>query len=303
MANKIGYVDTTYNPLAMRCTPISEACANCWHLSMANRLARNPAIPADQRAAYAGGPPVMTNRLNDPMHWRKPQRIAVQFMGDLFHEDVPDWALDRIFDRICYDGISHHTWIILTKRHERMLEYTSRDYIAPFLRKMTNIIGMVTAENQKWADIRVPALLQSPFALRGVSIEPMLSGISLKCVSYPPSNRGFLDALTGETEHKEIINKPHAAQNVRPVDWVICGGETGPHARPLHPDWIRSVRDQCVEAGVPLWFKSWGSHIPDTSQGYASGIEFEDGQRMMYVKGGHPDQHLIDGREWKELPQ
>lgn len=252
--NPIGYIDRTYNPIAMRCSPVSEGCANCWHLNMDRRLANNPNIPADQRAAYYGGLPVMTHRLNDPLHWRKPQRVAVQFMGDLFHESVLFEMVLSIFDRM--QQCPQHTFLLLTKRPQRMLEFCRNFGIGDANEWPANIWAGVTVENQVRSDERIPILLQLPAAKRWVSVEPMLGPVD--CGSWLEERPG----CGGGSAHPDC---EECWWQSNQIDWVVCGGETGPGARPMHPEWVRSVRDQCQEAQVPFWVKAMGgkSSIPD----------------------------------------
>jgi protein gp37 len=126
------------------------------------------------------------------------------------------------------------------------------------IQALPNVWIGVTAENQEQADKRIPLLLQIPAAKRFVSVEPMLGPVDLTDVPVPQAvdNRGFsINALT-DYDDEHFFNK-HPK-----LDWVICGGESGPEARPVHPDWIRSLRDQCVRAEVPFLFKQWGEWGP-----------------------------------------
>jgi protein gp37 len=252
----ISYLDETWSPLAMRCDRVSAGCANCWHLPMANRMAHNPVISADARAAYAGGAPYLDEqKLMLPLHWKKPRRVGVQFMGDLFHANVPDEWIDRAFAVMAL--CPAHKFLCLTKRPERMPEYfTSNsdariDTITMAIHELRasdperydravsewmnrgfcdgkgplplpNVWLGTSVENQK-VKPRIDHLRQCPAAVRFLSLEPLLEDI------------GTLD-LSG-------------------IHWVVVGGESGPHARPMHPGWVRSVRDQCQEAGVSFFFK------------------------------------------------
>lgn len=247
---RIDYLTHTYNPIAMRCTPVSEGCRNCWHLRMANRLAKNPLLDEGIRDAYAGGIPGLNNEeLEAPLHLRKPARIWVQFMGDLFHESVPEEFIERIYSTI-YNS-PEHTFFILTKRPSRMAEFHSRSLFlvnVPF----ENIFLGVSVEDQKTADERIPILLQIPAAHRWVSVEPMIAPISIRKWAHPE---------TDET--------PNMCYD-KGLDWVVAGCETGPKARPCHPDWVRSLRAQCLSAAVPFFYKNNGG--------------------------------IIDGKEWRQIP-
>jgi protein gp37 len=257
--NKTGieYMDLSWNPIAMRCTPASEGCANCWHLRMADRLAGNTKLPDDVRAAYAGdGPPVrIAERLEQPLKRKKSAVIGVQFMGDLFHEDVPDEFIRHVFQVM--GKCEQHVFQVLTKRPERMRNWIN-EYVVdrdgnpdPF----PHIWLGVTVENADnlW---RVPELLQTPAAVRFVSCEPLLGPIIVKpCLTENKPRRWY-----------------------RGIDWVIAGGESGPGARPMHPDWARSLRDQCQAAGVAFFLKQ----------------AIIDGRMVKLPE--------LDGKQWREFP-
>ena len=311
--NKTGieYLDYTWNPIAMRCTPISEGCANCWHLKTAHRMSMNcPSFPLKIREAYAGerGPVIIKERLNDPQKRKKLAQVGVQFMGDLFHDDVPFPWVDDVFS--VFNLCPHHTFIVLTKRPGRMLEWYNQvdilgwgagDY-------NTNVWIGVTAENQERADERIPILLQIPAAVRFVSVEPMLGPVDiseyLRCqyCGYSISDT----KLHGDHRLcKEYIVEPNV------LDWAICGGETGPGARPMHPDWARSLSDQCQAAGVPFFFKQWGQYVTpsqaleDTYREMDAfhGQGFDESENAFYGVGKKKAGRLLNGREWNEYPK
>lgn len=243
---KIEYLDYTWNPLVMRCTPVSEGCRSCWHLAMCRRLAKNPLINEDERAAYDTEPPILVStRLEEPLHVKKPSRIGVQFMGDLFHSDISLNFIEEIMTVI--KRCQRHTFLILTKRSQRMSDMLETFKLWAF----DNLWLGVSVENQRTAYERIPILLQIPAAKRFVSIEPMLGPIDI----YPAPMH----------------------QKDKCIDWIICGGETGPEARPMHAEWVRFLRDQCQAAGVPFFFKSWGDY-----------------EKRIAC--------LLDGRAWREMP-
>ena len=196
-----------------------------------------------------------------------------------------------------------HTFLILTKRPANMKEFFEWYYskAGRTIETIKNLWLGVTAENQQRADERIPILLQIPAAVRFVSVEPMLGPIALNAICAVVD--GFAQRV------KTLLDG---------IDWVICGGETGPNARSMHPDWVRSLRDQCVEAGVPFFFKQWGEWLPD-----------DQVKESLIVKMGHPGApkwainklvcnlspglhafkvgkkaagRLLDGREWNEYP-
>ena len=224
---KIQYLDYTWNPIAMQCTPISTGCANCWHLAMAKRLAKNPIIDRDAQRAYFGidGPSMNYVELKAPLHLKKPSRIGVQFMGDLFHKDVSWSQRISIFETIT--NASHHQYLILTKRPENAKSFFQLCEDWDSL-EWPNVWLGVSVENQQTADERIPILLQIPAAKRFVSVEPMLSDIDLLKYLDPYSRR---------------------------LDYVICGCESGSKRRTTETNWIRNLRDQCIYTDVPFFLK------------------------------------------------
>ena len=256
----IEYLTHTWNPLAMRCTPVSEGCVHCWHIAMAKRHAGNPIHSDDVRAAYAGHNVVLREKeLEAPLRMRKSARIGVQFMGDLFFAGVSLRYIAQIVDVI--ESTPQHTYLILTKRPGRLLSFMDwmigegADMPGSFTRWPDNVWLGVTAENQQRADERIPLLLQCPAAVRFVSVEPMLGAVDFHVPSVPDGSGAWRNALT--------VDDPYTKE--RHLDWIICGGETGPGARTMDPAWARSVRDQCKVAGVPFFMKqmSGGAPIPD----------------------------------------
>lgn len=261
--NKTGieYLDYSWNPLAMHCTPVSEGCAHCWHLAMTKRLAGNTAISAGARAAYAGAAPpaLMEDRLAEPMSLKKGSRIGVQFMGDLFGEDVPSGYVQRVFEQIA--RTPRHTYLILTKRSHRMkMFFVNNTDVSGYLHlwnghkvklPFLNTYLGVTVENaeQLW---RIDHLLATPAAVRFVSCEPLLGAIRFrgKWINPYPERHYDTPRRNPYTGKAQFIDKPRPS-----VSWIICGAETGPGARPMDLDWARDLRDQCVAAGVPFFFK------------------------------------------------
>lgn len=164
-------------------------------------------------------------RLKQPYGW-KPSRIFVDSMSDLFHPNVPDAFIGDVWAEMRM--LTQHVFIILTKRPERM-----RELVYKFIGRfgcLTNVILGVSVENQNTADSRIPLLLETPGCLRAVSIEPMLGPITLE---------------------------PYLSGIPR-LDWVICGGESGPAARPMHPSWPLVLAKECENHGTPFFFKQWG---------------------------------------------
>lgn len=236
--SKIEWCDASWSPVT-GCTPVSPGCQNCYAKRMATRLKGRCGYPADEPFRVTLHP----ERLKEPLRWKKPRRIFVCSMSDLFHDEVPDEFIDDILWRIF--GCEHHQFLLLTKRPGRMRDrLTERPRWCSESRwPLHNLWLGVTAEDQQRADERIPLLLQTPAAVRFVSAEPLLGPVDLTKFGYLRAGRYF------EHDGSEWPNQ---------ISWVIAGGETGPGARPAHPDWFRQVRDQCASAGVPFFFRGWG---------------------------------------------
>jgi protein gp37 len=236
------------------CTPVSAACDHCWLRDMDKRF----------HPANLEGVRTRPERLQIPQHTRKPTRFAV--WSDLFHEDVDfNFIYKAIEMCLLYN---QHTYLILTKRPERAAQimpdvwlHLGRNYHGVFDLPFRNVWIGTTTENQEQADKRIPILLQIPAAKRFVSIEPMLGPVNLrKLNSYSfGSTSHELDALTGLNQEFSYDGGGGVWQGKR-LDWVICGGETGPKARPMWPEWVESLAGQCQAAQVPFFFKNWGKY-------------------------------------------
>jgi protein gp37 len=240
---KIEWADATWNPVT-GCTPVSAGCGHCYAKRLADRFPQihgervidvgdvNTRLPFNQIEFHP-------DRLEVPLHWKQPRRIFVCSMGDLFHDGVSlDW-IEQIFEMI--EKCPQHIFMILTKRPENADKLKSLP---------SNVWLGVTAENQDQADRRIPILLQIPAAKRFVSVEPMLGPVWL--------SQNWQDYLVGWETQAEIDKngdpEPYQSQTEK-LDWVICGPETGPDARHMNLDWARSLRDQCVTASVPFFYK------------------------------------------------
>lgn len=321
---RIEWAEVVWNPVS-GCTPISEGCQNCYAKRMANRLRGRCGYPADEPFKVT----LHEDRLGEPLRWKKPRRVFACSMGDLFHDDVPEEFLNRVFANMAI--VPQHIFMVLTKRPERMAEYISANnrydalieqldqgdvwdlptrtvkrlfFNAPREDKwpLPNVWLGVTAENQQRADERIPILLQIPAAVRFVSVEPMLGPVDLL------SN----DCLGGCINYEVCLDNPetciNCAQDCK-IDWIICGGETGPGARPMHPDWVRSLKDQCQEAGVSYFFKQWGEYCspsqmpPDTFREWdiQHGTEIWDDEPRWRV-GKKKAGRILDGETWDEMP-
>lgn len=244
---KISWCDATWNPTT-GCNRVSAGCAHCYAAREWLRLSAIPGSVYFGRSFFKVA--CHPERLDQPARWRRPRRIFVDSMSDLFHVDVPDVFIARVFAAIA--AAPHHTFLLLTKRPERM-----RDWIADYAQTVDSFghvfsltfegafshlwLG-VSAEDQATADARIPVLLQTRAALRWVSAEPLLGAIALEhwCGDLPEDADG--------------------APYLGGLDWVVAGGESGPRARRCYPAWVRSLREQCVTTGTPFHFKQWGEY-------------------------------------------
>lgn len=302
----------SWNPV-IGCTPCSPACDNCYAEALHTQRHKAKLAGAPMPLCYAepfGKVRFLSERLSQPLHWRKPQRIFVGNMGDLFHDAVVSFAfLDRIFATMA--RCPQHTFMLLTKRPELMHEYLTfnnrfenvwmcaKPNRIAHIWPLPNVWIGTTIWDQPSADRAVPILLNTPAAKRFVSVEPMLGPVDLTAVP-----RCEVQADLGE----ELLH------------WVICGGETGKNARPMHPDWPRSLRDQCQGADMPFFFKQWGGWAPGDEDGEHSaiyltrdgqdlfGMEEEDfarhygGAAIMLRLGTRKAGRVLDGQEWSEVP-
>jgi protein gp37 len=252
MKTKIEWATHTWNPVT-GCTPISEGCEHCYAARMAKRLAGRCGYPHDD--PFRPGT-VHSSKMDYPLKLKNSAMIFVCSMGDLFHESMPADVIEKIFEYM--RDTPWHTFLVLTKRPSnvvRYLEWRQREWLAPQENSVwpSHVWLGVTSENQARADERIPILLSIPAAVRFVSVEPMLGPVDLS--SYIPSADGFVASSNGPM---------HIDDGAPCISWVICGGETGPGARPMHPDWARSLRNQCKAAGVPFFMKKMSGGVVPT---------------------------------------
>jgi protein gp37 len=252
--NGISWTDATWSPV-VGCTRVSPGCEHCWAERMA-RVHYHHEFPN----GWNGDVMIFPHRLLQPTHWKKPRRVAVGLMGDIFHKSVPFSYLDQIWATMgCCESpdLRHLTFQILTKRTDRMFEYAMYRAQSGMVFDLPNLWVGGSIEDQKTADERIPLLLQTPAHIRFVSVEPMIGPVNLS-----PFIKRDCRAVCPEENECTQCNAGFAAyMSGNQLDWVIVGGESGPGARPLHPDWVRSLRDQCIGAGVPFHFKQWGEWI------------------------------------------
>lgn len=302
-ATTIEWTDEVWNPTT-GCDRVSPGCDRCYALPMAKRLKamENTRIDLEllplSRAKYqADGDPrtsgpgfgiaMHPDTLTAPFSWHKPRKVFVNSMSDLFHKGVSDEFIADVFAVMI--ATPQHTYQVLTKRAGRMRSLLSSDahaervaerlaklwkvpHVAPLRGPVENIWLGVSVEDQKRADLRIPALLDTPAAVRFLSCEPLLGPVNLdqpRCEDHgrievvtDDQNREWCgpcaaDGFTGELSFGHWLDPLNGG-----VDWVIVGGESGHGARPMHPNWVRTLRDQCDAAGVPFFFKQWGEWGP-----------------------------------------
>jgi len=297
----IEWTDASWNPI-VGCTEISPGCANCYAARLAGtRLKNHPDYHGlvDKRRGehrWLGEVRFLADRLEEPLHWKKPRRIFVCDMGDLFHESVVTWWIESVFNVI--SKCPQHTFQILTKRASRMKEYfRPKELVSICDWPLPNVWLGVSVENQHFADERIPLLLTTAAAIRWISAEPLLGPVDLRFLQ--PNREVEIDSLKGT----HGVYRPHGGENSK-LDWVVCGGESGANARPMHPDWARSLRDQCKAASVPFFFKQWGEWAPlgqiDSSRTFV-GHNLGDGQ-MMLRYGKKLSGRELDGSDWNQFP-
>lgn len=284
----IGWTDSTFNPW-MGCTAVSPACDHCYAQTLVEgrfkRAEWGPGKPRARTSPANRKLPLQWEREHEAFyreHGRN-RRVFCASLADVFDNEVdPTWR-DDLFRLIA--ATPHLTWQLLTKRIgnvENMLAFALMSQPAPINPRSTwpwpNVWLGITVCNQQEADRDIPKLLAVPAAKRFLSIEPMLGAINLRLPT-----RKFLrsdgiaccnhccngDRCDDPTHHERgrpewAVHCPYCrgTGKGKPIDWVIAGGESGPHAQPSHPDRFRSLRDQCAAAGVPFFFKQWGEWAP-----------------------------------------
>jgi protein gp37 len=275
---KIEWTDATWNPIT-GCAVVSPGCTNCYAMKLAGtRLKHHESRKGLTKDTKAG--PVWTGELrfncqwlDEPFRWKRPRMIFVCAHGDLFAEGVPNEWIDQVF--AVMSQTPQHTFQVLTKRPERMREYLTTPRLQHRLvntlmsfefpiptpgrwphMPLPNVWLGVSVEDQKRADERIPILIDTPGAIRWISAEPLLGPLDLMHLpakKISPNITIAGNAVTGIDGLGKVGPK---------LDWIVAGGESGPGARPMHPDWARSLRDQCAEAQVPFLFKQWGAWTP-----------------------------------------
>lgn len=335
MGDKTGieWADATWN-IVTGCSVISPGCENCYAMrDAAGRLQDKPSYKGltNRHGKWTGEVRFNEHLLDQPLRWRRPRRVFVNSMGDLFHEAVPEEWIDHVFAAMAL--ADKHEFLVLTKRAARMREYMTSiedgdkriegDWARDALIEGTaqkiwyertgedtsltlavhmplpNVSLGVSVENQATADERIPLLLDTPAAMRFVSAEPLLGPIAL--VGCRPVGAG-----------EKVIH------------WVIAGGESGKDARPMHPQWARNLRDVCTETGTAFFFKQWGEWAPSHHWGHwlqagadnralidldgrdvdgHADMEWKDGSVAKMVRVGKSRAgRQLDGRMWDQYP-
>ncbi|MDK1473679.1 phage Gp37/Gp68 family protein [Streptomyces sp. 549] len=341
----IEWTDKTLN-VVTGCTKVSPGCDNCYAETFAERFRG----VAGHHFETGFDLTLRPNALTLPLRWKKPRRIFVNSMSDLFHKDIPGDYIARLFAVMALTP--QHTYQVLTKRHGRMRSLLGgrcdcghshgpgmhfRSAMAWAVSKanpdrvpgvpddaekrvfhdtpwpLPNVWMGVSVEDQQRADLRIPALLDTPAAVRFLSCEPLLGPVKL------PFFEESKDCTCGGYGPPYYMHEAGCGLTPGPawgaLHWVIVGGESGHRARPMHPDWARSLRDQCQQAGVPYLFKqhgewvaapsSYGPDVPDRARASTrllfAGPGDVDGQIMLRAGKGRAGR-VLDGRTWDEFP-
>jgi protein gp37 len=304
--SSIEWTDRTWNPVR-GCSVISPGCVNCYAMKMAHRFsgAGKPyeGLTKQTKAGpqWTGKVAFVNKQLLDPIRWKEPGRVFVNSMSDLFHESIPDDWIDRVM--LVMALAPRHTFQVLTKRAERMQRYLS-DGTLPgrlneYLKSFANLLELpsaaynnagagpeikhwpktgpvlplpnvwigVSVENQKYADERIPMLLDTPAAVRFVSAEPLLGPIDFtlrgsRVAGWDEDWR--YNVLSGEEWAGPRDDNPEQSQH---LDWVIVGGESGNGARPFDTTFARSIVKQCADGGVACFVKQMGAKPEQPSPG------------------------------------
>ncbi len=268
--SKIEWTDNTENIIRIKgsrayyCTKVSPGCKNCYAETMSRRLAAMGHDAVTYEYKVMKEPPALELRRDILADWAKrkhSQKLFVSSMTDVFGEFVPDEWVFEMLDAMIEATLQ--TFQVLTKRAGRMRElvnaYCDRE---GFAQLPAHIWLMVSVENQQYADERIPELLATQCSVRGLSVEPLLGSVDLMI-----SNGGAMPE----------------------IDWVIVGGESGYGARPIHPEWVRGLRDQCKENDIAFFFKQWGEWVPWEEDAQPPFFNSQDGRCM--------DGHLLPSAE------
>lgn len=229
----IEWTDSTWNPIA-GCSIMSAGCTNCYAMQMAKRLEAMGVQKYANLTRKSGTRTVWTGKvfedeaaLQTPIKWKKPRKIFVNSMSDLFHPDVSFEFVERVWDVM--EQTPRHSYQILTKRPDRMLEFSRREGF----KALPNVWLGTSVESEGVVE-RIDALREVSAAIRFISFEPLIGSV------------GNVD--------------------LRSIDWAIVGGESGPRARPIKEIWIDEIHDACREASTAFFFKQWGAWGKDNKR-------------------------------------
>lgn len=321
----IEWADKVWNPTT-GCDRVTPGCDNCYALTMAGRLkgmgSAKYQTDGDPRTSGPGfGLAIHDDALSVPLLWRKPRRIFVNSMSDLFHPKVPSGFIAAVFAVMA--GSPRHTYQVLTKRHGRMRSLLTserfRELMVGAARKMyyemklplpgdmswvwplSNVWLGVSAEDQQRADLRIPALLDTPAAVHFLSCEPLLGPIDLDrfLTLAPRLDKGWCSTANRFMDRVDDCKckSSHGNTYGHRIDWIIAGGESGRKARPVDQLWVRSLRDQAVTARVPFHFKQWGQWAPDGNH-----PDMTINHSMVLCRSKEEAGRVLDGRTWDEFP-
>ena len=299
--SKIEWTDHTFNPW-LGCTKVSDGCKHCYAETL-----------MDKRYGRVEWGPQGTRQRTSPANWQKPlawnrqaaaegrrYKVFCASLADVFENraELVPWRSD-LFQLI--EKTPHLDWLLLTKRPESVNDMVPGQW-RNVNRWPENVWIGTSVENQATADERIPHLLRIPARVRFLSMEPLLDVVNL--TKYQP----FCQTLDDYRAARGILSGW--------ISWVIVGGESGHGARPMNPNWARSVRDQCVAAGVPFFFKQWGEWLPspmvtpDMTQSMwawpwaeETGDELTGDTTMMIRVGKANAGRILDGQEWSQFPQ
>ncbi len=301
----IEWADKTWSPI-IGCDRVSPGCDSCYAIGTARIRESNPhpRIAAafagttqrtDTGVDWSGTVNLLDDRLTEPLGWKKPVKIFVNSLSDLFHKNVPDDFIAKVFAVMA--ATPQHAYQVLTKRHARMRSLLSspafakavdREFLDLTVNKrpeiaqpqwcypLPNVWLGVSVETQHWANLRIPALLDTPAAIRWISAEPLLGPVDLTRLTA--SSKQQPDMVYDALNQRYGVPGRWQANTSARLDWVVAGGESGPKARPPHPDWFRTLRDQSAAAGVPYLFKQWGTWGVDAP--------LDDQGRLLYTPRG-----------------
>lgn len=305
-----GTIGETWNPTT-GCNKVDRGCKHCYAETMHKRL--RAMGQAKYAAPFLDGAVGHIDTLTIPLSWTKPRTVFVNSMSDLFHKDLPFTFILEVMHTI--QTTPQHTYLVLTKRPERALEFWAwMQGQMPDGRwdPPRNLWMGTSANDQASANVRVPILLNLKGVLRFLSYEPATGPLDLTQIEgtlHERMGKPRINALAGLKYSGYDIDR----DNPR-LHWVICGGESGPKAVPMHPAWARKVRDDCKAAGVPFFFKQYGAWAPITylnAEGVPA-VRFtseknvftftEPGQNMIKV-GKNKSGHELDGQVWQQFPQ